>query len=394
MIKTKRHINRLTGLLPLLTITTLLFVQSGRAETTAMKVTPADTSKLSFHGYGELHFHTPKGTDFPENEAPAEADLHRMVWGISYDMSDWIILHTGIDFEQAQEELQLEFVYLHFLINPLFNVRVGSLLVPVGPLNEFHEPPLFYSVSRPYVQRHIIPTTWQEAGIGVFGTLLPGLNYRAYILSSLDARRFDGVSGIRNGRRGASEAESDDLALVLRSEYTPMSGVDLGLSLYNGGADASKKVGGNARVQILEWDVRLRMEGFDLQWVSVLIDIDDAAAINAAHTDKDGNAAPLIGSDSVGTQLSGTTLEAAYHLSYLTRAEWDLVPFVRFEAINTQDDVPAGFSANPANDREILTVGTAYYPHPQVVLKLDRESWEDGTGRTELRYNLGAAYMF
>lgn len=321
-------------------------------------------------------------------------DVHRMVWGISYNVNDWIILHTEVDFEHAAKELELEFMYIDFLINPLINFRIGSLIMPVGPLNEFHEPPLFYSVARPYVQRHIIPTTWQEGGIGIFGAPFTGFNYRLYIVSSLDARRFDSTSGIRGGRRSASEAESEDLAIVLRGEYTAVPGVDFGLSFYDGGADASKKVAGNARVQILEWDVRIRMEGLDLQWVSVLIDIDDVAAINAAHLDQDGNSVALAGSNSVGSKLSGTTLEAAYHLAYMMRTEWDLVPFVRYEAFNTQDEVPANFSANPANDLEILTFGAAYYPHPQVVLKIDRESWKNGFGDREIRYNLGAAYMF
>jgi hypothetical protein len=381
-------------LLPLLITITLLTAPSVWSQSLEKTAAPLDVPRLSFHGYGEFHFHTPKGTNFPNNEAPAEADIHRMVWGISYDINDWIVLHTEVDFEHAAKAIELEFMYLDFFINPIINVRVGSLPMPVGPFNEFHEPPLFYSVSRSYIQRHIIPTTWQEGGIGIFGAPVPGFNYRAYLVSSLDARKFDGASGIRNGRGGASEAESDDLALVLRGEYTPAAGIDVGLSFYDGGADASKKVGGNVRVQILEWDVRLRMEGLDLQWISVLIDIDDAASANAAHLDQDENPAPLTGSASVGEKLVGTTVEAAYHLAYITRTEWDLVPFIRYETFNTQDEVPAGFAENPANDREVLTVGAAYYPHPQVVLKIDRESWEDGVGRTELRYNLGAAYMF
>jgi len=380
-------------LVPFLITFTLLSTKSGWSQSLEKNAVP-DAPRLSFHGYGELHFHTPKGTTYPDPEAPAEADVHRMIWGISYDINDWITLHTEIDFEQEVKKLELQFMYLDFFINPAINVRIGSLLMPVGPLNEFHEPPLFYSVSRPYVQRHIIPTTWQEGGIGIFGAPVAGFNYRAYIVSSLDARKFDSTSGIREGRGGVSEAESDDLAIILRGEYTPASGIDIGLSFYDGGADASKKVGGDARVQILEWDVRVRMEGFDLQWVSVLIDIDDAAIINAAHVNEEGDAAPLTGSNSVGSQLTGVTLEVAYHLAFMTRTEWDLVPFIRFEAFNTQDEVPSGFSASLANDLEVLTVGAAYYPHPQVVLKIDRETWEDGIGKKELRYNLGAAYMF
>ena len=60
--------------------------------------------------------------------------------------------------------------YAHVTIDfvPQAHLRVGSVLVPVGFLNQTHEPPTFFSVERPQVDTLLIPTTWMEVGAGWF----------------------------------------------------------------------------------------------------------------------------------------------------------------------------------------------------------------------------------
>lgn len=187
----------------------------------AMMVSPARAGEnpVSFHGYGEMHFNDPKtSSSVPDGDAPARMDFHRMVWGLSYHFNDRFSLHTEIDFEHAANELELELAYLDYLINPLINLRAGSVLMPVGALNETHEPTLFYSVERPYVQAYIIPTTWMEGGAGIFGGFLDGFKYRAYLVNGLDASGFSASSGLRGGRSKVNNAPSEDFAGVGRLE--------------------------------------------------------------------------------------------------------------------------------------------------------------------------------
>src|SRR5574341_1860549 len=115
------------------------------------------------HGYGELHFNHPQ-TGAMSQAAGDEIDIHRWVIGLAYEFSDRIRMDMELDFEHAFSEPEFEYGFLEFDLPPTLSARVGSLLMPVGPLNEFHEPPLFYSVERPYVERSLIPTTWQENG--------------------------------------------------------------------------------------------------------------------------------------------------------------------------------------------------------------------------------------
>ena len=352
--------------------------------------------KLSFHGYGELHYNSSDaGSNVPSKDAPdsaARVDFHRMVWGLSYHYNDRISLHTEVDFEHAANEIELEFAYLDFLINPAINVRAGAMLMPVGPLNEFHEPPLFYSVERPYVQNAIIPTTWQEGGAGIYGAPLPGLKYRLYLVSGLNGDRFRASDGIRKGRGKVAGGENqplsgDELAAVGRLEYTAVPGLTLGGSAYSGGANQEEDPDlDGVDVTIFEGDIRYRKFGLDLTGVYTQIDIDDAEKINA----KTGQL--------VGEKLVGWYVEGAYDIlrPLALQSEKRLMAFVRYEQINTQEEVPTGFTADPKNDRNVITYGLAYYPITSVAIKADVENWENeaATNNDGNRFNLGVAYMF
>lgn len=342
-------------------------------------------SNISFHGYGELHYNLPKtGSSVPKDSDYNQMDFHRMVWGLSYRLNDRISLHTEVDFEHAAEEIELEFAYMDFLINEAINIRAGSMLMPVGSLNEFHEPPLFYSVERPYVETYIIPTTWMEGGAGIFGSLLPGLKYRLYLVSGLDASKFSDSTGIRGGRGKVGEAPAEDLAWVGRLEYVGFPGLKVGSSFYTGGANTIKDSDlDGAAVTIAEADVLYKVKGLELKGVYVTNRIDEADKISAKTTKV------------IGSEHEGWYAEGAYHIMrhIAPASDHDLAIFARWEEFNTQKDVESG-SADPANDRQVATYGLAYYPHREVAVKVDFENWENEKGESGDRLNIGLAYMF
>jgi hypothetical protein len=258
-------------------------------------------------------------------------DLHRMVW-MSHQFNDRISVHTEVDFEHAATEIELEFAYLDFS-SPRLQRAAGSMLMPVGPLNEFHEPTLFYSVERPYVQRTIIPTSWQEGGVGLFGSVPAGLKYRVYVVSGLNAEGFTASSGIRDGRTHVAEAPSDDLAVVGRVEYVGVPGLEIGASLYQGGANTTKNPAlGDAGVGIWEGDVRFRHAGFDLRGVVASIQVDGADQISTVTT------------QTIGEEMMGWYVEAGYDVLRLLASDSDqgVVVFIRYEDFNTQQSVRLG----------------------------------------------------
>jgi hypothetical protein len=214
-------------------------------------------------------------------------------------------------------------------------------------------------------------------------------------VSGQNANGFSASSGIRGGRGKIADDEGtlsgDELAVVGRLEYAAVPGLTFGGSAYNGGANQEEDPAlDGVGVTILEADIRYRKFGFDLTGVYTQIDIDDAEKINSKNS--------LTGNKSIGEKLVGWYVEGAYDIlrPLALQSEKRLMAFVRYEQINTQDVVPTGFTADPKNDRNVITYGLAYYPITSVAIKADVENWENeaATNNDGNRFNLAVAYMF
>lgn len=337
-------------------------------------------SKISFSGYGELHYNHPNG---PGQETKRQMDFHRMVLGWEYEFKPGLTLHAEVDFEHAAKEMELEFAYIEKQIKEGWSLRVGSLLMPVGPLNEFHEPPLFPSVERPYTNNLVIPMTWQEGGIGAVyeGELF---NFRGYVIGGLDGSLFRNKDGIRKGRGKVAEAKADDMGFVLRVEYKPVLGLTLGSSYYKAGASQGDSE--LAGVWVSLWDIDLQYQKQGWKLVSVLSQVD------VSHADKIQTKACKTTCSDPGSKITGfyTTLSYAFD----TGGETSLVPFIQYEKIDTHAGVPSNVVKDPAQERKITTFGLNYYFTDNVVTKFDVEHWKTGDGKTLTQWNAGMAYMF
>src|SRR5438093_13154242 len=149
----------------------------------------------------DFHFNKPATAD-------AQLDFHRFVLIFSHAFTPRIRFVAELELEHAvvegleeKGELELEQAYVDFLLTRSFNVRAGMLLVPIGIINERHEPPVFNGVERPFVDTVIIPSTWFENGAGVHGEIGRGFRYRAYVMAPLNALELSADEGIRNGRQ-------------------------------------------------------------------------------------------------------------------------------------------------------------------------------------------------
>ncbi|QPJ66332.1 MAG: hypothetical protein G3M78_13385 [Candidatus Nitrohelix vancouverensis] len=360
--------------------------------------------RVSVHGYGEMHING-------EGGAKTRADNHRFVIGVHAELADWIHLNAEIDFEHAAQELEFEFGYLDFLLSKNLNARAGVVLMPIGYLNENHEPPLFWTVERPEFHQKIIPTTWNASGAGIFGTAMDGVNYRLYVTNSLQSIRPDSTSdvgsgngnggangrfrasdGIRGGRLQPNNRVMDDIAVSGRLEFTKLyEGLNVGVSFYNGDTTHGFiDEGGNTT--ILEADVRYRKQWFEMNSSIANIDIDDAAALNTFCGAHSGC------TTDIAENIFGWNIQAGVHLFQLLgkNTTQDLVPFVLYESIRPQDEMPAGATAtSPTSNFNVVTVGMSYMPVPSVALKMDYSHLDfDRTNATTDKFNLGVAYMY
>jgi cell division protein FtsB len=348
----------------------------------ASKVYRSDTG-VSIGGYGEFLYQ-----NYRASGAINTADLLRGVLYTGYKFSDRALFNSELEVEHVSTErggtVSLEFAYLDYLLRPAANVRAGVVLVPVGLINEQHEPTSFFGARRPQTETVIIPATWADFGVGVFGEA-GRVSYRAFVVTGLDSAHFDAVEGIRGGRQGGGQAAANDLAFVGRADWHPFEGTMFGGSLYTGNSGQGR--GFNGRVTLGELHADSKFRGVSIRALVARGTLGDAARINAANG--------VGGNESVGKSFGGWYVEGGYDLGpALGRVGQSISPYARYEQLDTQRSVPAGFARNPANDLKIFTLGVAWKPIAQTVIKADWQNVKNRARTGKDQFNIALGYIF
>ena len=343
-------------------------------------------NKTTVGGYGELHYNNYKGGATDKDEI----DFHRFVIYLGHQFNDWISFKSELEIEHSNTEnhgeVELEQAYLDFNFSQKLNAKAGVFVLPLGFINETHEPPTFYGVERNFVETRIIPSTWWEAGASLYGEIAPGWKYQAGLTSSLSAAHFEdfATKGVREGRRNVSEAPAENIAFSGRLDYSGQPGLTVGASIFTGNTGQDDPLLNGADARLTLWDVHARYskDRLDLRALYAQGHLDDAAEINAAFPGFE-----------VASRFYGWYTEAAYHV--WKDGDLDFAPFIRYEKWDTQADRPGNMVRSVGSKNDVLTVGANYWPHPQVVLKADYQNFDKPDGdKGDKRINLGLGYMF
>lgn len=335
-------------------------------EIEAMKK-PVETAKpqgVSFGGYGEMQYQNGNGEK--------SASLTRGVLYTGYTFPDRVHFNSELEVENGTTErggsVSLEFAQLDFAIRPEANIRAGLLLAPVGLTNEEHEPTAYLGAQRPFTENLIIPATWSELGAGVFGEA-GRFSYRAYVMNSIGTDEMGGEVGIHETPQKGSSVDATHPAFVARVDYHPFEGTFFGGSAYRG----SIANGSAGRVTLAELHADSRFHGAILRGV-------------VARGTTGSFAQTLDPDDPIGKSFGGWYAEGGYEV---TPGRFSVIPYVRYERVNTQRSLPAGFTADPANDHKIFSAGLDLKPISQTVIKVE---WQRENGRK--RYNAALGYIF
>jgi hypothetical protein len=348
---------------------------------------------LSIGGYGEAIY-----TNLTANKGDRKdsTDLLRAVLYAGYKFNDWIILNNEFEFEHASTgegaeekgEVSVEFSYLDFMLHKHANIRAGLMLMPVGFINEMHEPTTFHGNRRPDVEKYILPSTWREMGAGLFGQITPELQYRMYAVNGLNAKGYMSA-GIREGRQGGSLSVAENWAFTGRLDYTPSfaPGLLMGASTFLGDAGQGELyLGKKASVftQLYEGHIQWHWRGLEMRALGALGYIGDAATVSAAN------------GETVGKQNYGWYTEAAYDvMPYLWKDTTQyLAPFFRYERYNTLAAIPDGFANDKLWDRWIYQGGLTYKPIPNISVKADYRNINASGGPLPHEFNLGIGFIY
>lgn len=316
--------------------------------------------KTSIGGYGEHHFnHNRDGDD--------KVDAHRFVAYISHQYSDTIRFFSEVELEHSLAgdgkpgEVELEQAYIEWDYAQNHSVQFGQFLIPVGILNETHEPDTFFGTERNKVESNIVPSTWWETGVMLKGEVAPGLSYNLAVHSGLETT--DGGK-IRSGRQKSANAIAEDLAYTARLKYTGINGLELAATVQYQ-EDITQGAVTEASALLTEMHAVYKTGNFGLRalW---------------AEWDVDGDGFDANGRDS----QEGWYIEPSYMLTE------NLGFFVRYSEYNNE----AGISTS--EDAKIWDYGLNYWLSQNVVLKADYSNNTDKSGDDNDSFNLGVGWSF
>jgi len=325
-------------------------------------------------GYGELHFNNLQDQNGDSDKD--QVDVHRFVLYFGHEFTDDLRFFSELELEHSLSgdgkpgEVELEQAYIEYDLNEQNSVKGGVFLVPVGILNETHEPNTFYGTERNAVEKNIIPSTWWEAGVAFSGELSHGFSYDLALHSGLDVSKEGTVTSfkIRDGRQKVAEAQANDLAYTGRVKWTGMPGVELAATMQYQEDMTQGNIADSDGGTLFETHAVIERGPFGLRALY-------------AQWDLDGDAPKVAGYDEQDGWYVEPSFRINEHFGVFARySEWD----------NQAGD------SSIESEFEQIDLGVNWWPHKNVVVKADYQ-WQDAESDSakELNgFNLGIGYEF
>lgn len=337
--------------------------------------------RTSIGGYAEIHYNA-LSNQLDGGDDKDQIDAHRYVLFVNHAFNDDIKFYSELELEHSLAgegkpgEVELEQAFIEQRLNSEHRAKYGLFLVPVGILNETHEPDTFYGVERNSVEKNIIPTTWWEAGAGLSGEIAPTVQYDVAVHSGLfldevldsDGSVVKREAKVRDGRQKVAEAKGDDYAYTGRVKYSGIQGLELAATLqYQADLRQGEAASGSWNALLFSTHAIYRYDDFELRALYAGWDIDEA----------------------INSWKDGAEEQLGYYIEPSYRVSDKIGVFARFSAWDNQ----AGNSA----DTEIqqFDIGMSYFLHERVALKVDYQDQSAPDGSDELDgINLGVGLSF
>lgn len=351
-----------------------------------------DTS-LFKGGFGELHYLQPVGDNSNKN---GQLNVHRLVISLGYAFSEKFHFFGEIAYEHVAEVL-VEQVYVNYEVNHTLNLKAGLLPIPMGIVNQEHEPDCFNGVEHPAMNQYLIPTAWRELGVGIHGELNnKSLKYQLYLINGFATfkegeAKANGMEAFRPARQEGVKSFISHPNVAGRLQYDGIKGLQIGVSGYMGETQSelydqvSENVADSTVVNLnmLGVDFKYNKEDFYLRGEWVYNNISNTEAYNR-KTNQD-----------LGKAMMGYYLEIAYNIlpKTLKRGQ-QLLPFIRYGHYDTHHKVSTGMTRNKAYEKEYITTGLTYHWSKNVIFKCDYQKITDKNMKNYDLFNIGINFVF
>lgn len=373
-------------------------------------LTPSNNPTV-ISGYGEAK------VSYDLKVGTGEANLTRNVMFFGHRFSDKITFFSEMELEDGKVdggggEISMEQFFLKVNLNRDVYMVTGLFIPRIGIINENHLPTTFNGNDRPFVERYIIPSTWRELGVGIYGLsrAMPGLNYSFAVVNGLDASSFSYGKGIRDGRFEGREATASNIAVTGALLYY-YKNWRMQLSGYYGGANGlDKKMSDSLKlgrgpfgtpVSVTEANIQYHNKGWQFKALATMINMPDAQKINNVY------------SNNTPTAMAGGYVELGYNTLRLFKPQTtkNFTLFARYEYLDMNSKIPTNALSDGYMKKHYFVTGITCQPTRGVSFKADYvirttgnynnalyTSTPDNNGyafsRMNQFVNLGMAYSF
>lgn len=352
--------------------------------------------------YGEIGYSHP--TKSPQD---TNVDVGRAVIGLQHRFDDKTKMVSEFEWEHAitssgdRGEAEVEQLWVERELNPNMRARAGLFLMPVGLINQNHEPTAYYGVFRPDVDTKIVPSTWREVGIGLSGNVSNGLNWDIALTTAPDISKWDPTS-IEGRTRGPLQAihgegqfaAARDLGLVGALNWRAPGLLIGGSLVYDSiGQHKPEFAASGSKLLMLDLHTRYQAAGWDLAGEFVRGTISQTEALNTGFLNG-GVSDPTL----VPHLFYGGYVQAAYRA--WASGDYTLSPFIRYEILNTAANF-GSLSVTGSPMEHVTIIGANLTIGEGVVLKADYRAYgqnklPDSSNHFNLgnSFNIGVGYSF
>ena len=367
-----------------------------------------DAAETTVSSYGEIAYTRPTRA-----QDKANVDVARAVIGITHRFDERTRMVGEWEWEHAvtssgdSGEAEVEQLFVEREFDSGLRGRAGLFLMPVGLINQNHEPTAYYGVFRPDVDTRIVPSTWREAGLGLSGDTQGGVSWDAGITTGPNLSKWDATSDEGRVRGPLAAIHGEGQFATARDPLWHGAASWRGLpGLLVAGSVVTGKIGqeqpgfpGNAsRLVFFDLHARYEVQGWDFAAEYVRGTISHTEALNTSFAQ--GASGPVT---LVPARFFGAYAQAAYRFRF--GGGYTLIPFTRYEILNTA----ASYGALPASpggvaqpDEKIWTVGASLRIGEGIVVKADFRRYRNEQRPSDIpdgfvkgnSINVGVGYSF
>lgn len=172
--------------------------------------------------------------------------MRRLTLFFSSTIARRIKFLSEIEFEDGTKEINIEFAAVDFELHPLFNLRGGIVMNPIGAFNQNHDGPRWDFIDRPLSATSLLPATLSNVGFGLHGKYFMHnwvVGYEAYLTNGFDDRiisNHENRTSLAAGKANPDRFEESNSGLpmftgklALRNRKIGELGVSLMDGVYN-----------------------------------------------------------------------------------------------------------------------------------------------------------------